>query len=107
MHPPYIAIRAVGIPVHAALCVQLWLLICCHALQTLKRRTKDGQELEQPLHAHDIADAVAKQMRIRLVPEMVDLEGESLGVAGEYQLPLKLELASGARAALSCSVVST
>ncbi|KAL4859895.1 putative dolichyl-diphosphooligosaccharide--protein glycosyltransferase subunit 3B [Chlorella vulgaris] len=71
---------------------------------TLKRRTKDGQELEQPLHAHDIADAVAKQMRIRLVPEMVDLEGESLGVAGEYQLPLKLELASGARAALSCSV---
>ena len=53
------------------------------------------------------ADAVARQLRIRLVPEMVDLGGETLKVVGEYRLPLKLVLPSGDRAALDVSVAST
>lgn len=53
------------------------------------------------------ADAVAKQLRIRLVPEMVDLGGETLKVAGEYRLPLKLVLPSGERAQLDVTVSST
>jgi methionyl-tRNA synthetase len=36
----------------------------------------DGQALEAPLGAQDIAEAVARQLRIRVVPEMVDLGGE-------------------------------
>ncbi|KAL4445852.1 hypothetical protein ABPG77_009051 [Micractinium sp. CCAP 211/92] len=74
---------------------------------TLKRRTMDGQALEQALTAQDISDAVAKQLRIRLVPEMVDLGGETLKVAGEYRLPLKLVLPSGERAQLDVTVSST
>ncbi|KAL4425745.1 hypothetical protein ABPG75_009761 [Micractinium tetrahymenae] len=74
---------------------------------TIKRRTTDGQALEHVLSAQDIADAVAKQLRIRLVPEMVDLGGETLKVAGEYRLPLKLVLPSGERAQLDVTVSST
>lgn len=53
------------------------------------------------------ADAVAKQLRIRLVPEMVDLGGETLSVVGEYRLPLKMVLPSGDRVALDVTVAST
>ncbi|PRW59172.1 50S ribosomal L9 [Chlorella sorokiniana] len=74
---------------------------------TLKRRTLDGQKLETPLAAQDVADAVAKQLRIRLVPEMVDLGGETLSVVGEYRLPLKMVLPSGDRVALDLTVAST
>lgn len=52
-------------------------------------------------------DAVAKQLRIRLVPDMVDLQGERLRVVGEYRLPLKLALPGGERAALNVTVSST
>ena len=50
---------------------------------------------------------MAKQLRIRLVPEMVDLGGETLGVVGEYRLPLKLVLPNGDRAALNLNIAST
>jgi hypothetical protein len=53
------------------------------------------------------ADAVARQLRIRVVPELVDLGGEMLGVVGEFRLPLKLQLASGERATLDVSIAST
>ena len=53
------------------------------------------------------ADAVAKQLRIRVVPEMVDLGSETLTVVGEYRLPLKLVLPNGDRAALDVTVAST
>lgn len=62
-----------------------------------------------PAHSPPLwaADAVAKQLRIRLVPEMVDLGGETLKVAGEYRLPLKLVLPNGERAQLDVTVSST
>ena len=50
---------------------------------------------------------MAKQLRIRLAPEMVDLGGETLRVVGEYRLPLKLVLPGGERAALDVNVAST
>ena len=53
------------------------------------------------------ADAVAKQLRIRVVPEMVDLGGETLKVVGEYRLPLRLVQPDGARVNLEVSIAST
>lgn len=53
------------------------------------------------------ADAVAKQLRIRLVPDLVDLGGEKLSVVGEYRLPLKMVLPSGDRVTLDLTVAST
>ncbi|PSC67879.1 hypothetical protein C2E20_8529 [Micractinium conductrix] len=73
----------------------------------LKRRTKDGQALEAAVDAQDISDAVAKQLRIRVVPEMVDLGGETLKVVGEYRLPLRLVQPDGARVNLEVSIAST
>lgn len=67
----------------------------------------DGQALEAPLGAQDIAEAVARQLRIRVVPEMVDLGGEQLRVVGEYRLPIKLVLKGGDRAQLDVTVAST
>ena len=53
------------------------------------------------------AEAVARQLRIRLEPEMVDMGGESLRAVGEYRLPLKLVLPSGDRATLDVTLAST
>lgn len=50
---------------------------------------------------------MGKQLRIRLVPEMVDLGGEVLRTVGEYRLPLKLALPSGDRVQLDVTVAST
>jgi ribosomal protein L9 len=76
-------------------------------VQNFKRRTKDNAELQEPVNAQDVADAVGRQLRIHMVPELVDLEGESLREVGEYRLPLKLVLASGDRATLDVSISST
>ena len=53
------------------------------------------------------AEAVARQLRIRLEPGMVDMGGESLRAVGEYRLPLKLVLPSGDRATLDITLAST
>lgn len=50
---------------------------------------------------------MAKQLRIRLVPDLVDLGGEKLSVVGEYRLPLKMLLPSGDRVTLDLTVAST
>ena len=50
---------------------------------------------------------MGRQLRIQLVPELVDLGGESLKVVGEYRLPLKMVLPSGERATLDITVAST
>lgn len=56
---------------------------------------------------HD-ADAIAKQMRIEVVPELVDVPpSETLKEVGEYRLPLKLIMPSGQRAGLDVTVAST
>jgi len=54
------------------------------------------------------AEAVARQLRIEMVPELLELEAsDALRVVGEYRLPLKLVLPSGERAMLDVSVLST
>ena len=59
------------------------------------------------MSAQDVADAVARQLQIEIVPSMVDMGGEVLGATGEYQLPLKLVLPGGERAQLELNVLST
>lgn len=73
----------------------------------MRRKTGDDNKLEKPVTAEDIAATVAKQLQIEMVPEMVDLSGETLTVTGEYRLPLKLLLPGGERAMLDVSVTST
>lgn len=73
----------------------------------VKRKTTDGQSLERPLAAADLAEVVARQLRVQLVPEHIDLGGETLGVVGEYLIPLKLLLPNGERVVLDVNVAST
>ncbi len=55
-----------------------------------------------------LAEAVARQLRIEMVPELLELEAsDALRVVGEYRVPLKLVLPSGERAMLDVSVLST
>lgn len=77
-------------------------LCCASALSC--RRPAQPTRARPPTPA---ADAVAKQLRIRLVPELVDLGGEKLSVVGEYRLPLKMVLPSGDRVTLDLTVAST
>eukprot|EP00887_Chlorella_sp_A99_P000764 scaffold5.g764.t1 len=74
---------------------------------TIKRKTGDGQRLDMPVSKQDIADAVARQLRVALAPELLDIGTDRLAVVGEYRLPLKLVLPSGERAALDVNISST
>ena len=73
----------------------------------MRRKASDKGELEKPIAAADVADAVARQMQIEIVPDLVDLGAEVLRATGDYELPLKLMLPGGERAKLDVSVVST
>lgn len=75
--------------------------------QTIRKKANDKGGLDSSISAADIAAAVARQMQIEIVPELVDMGGEALGAVGEYEIPLKLILADGRRATLDVSVVST
>ena len=67
----------------------------------------DKGQLDKPVTAQDVADAVARQMQIEIVSDLVDMGGEELLGVGEYELPLKLQLANGQRAVIDVNVVST
>lgn len=75
----------------------------------VKRKTlPDSKALAQEVAVKDIVDAIAKQMRIEVVPELVDVPpSETLKEVGEYRLPLKLIMPSGQRAGLDVTVAST
>ncbi|GAB4817006.1 hypothetical protein N2152v2_004052 [Parachlorella kessleri] len=79
------------------------------SMLTLKRKTQLGsQTLDTEVTAKDIAEAVARQLRIEMVPELLELEAsDALRVVGEYRVPLKLVLPGGERAMLDVSVLST
>ncbi len=73
----------------------------------MRRKASETGELEKPIAAADVADALARQMQIEIVAEMVDLGSETLRATGDYELPLKLVLPGGERVKLDVSVVST
>ena len=76
-------------------------------MQMMRRKVNDKGQLDKPVTAQDVADAVARQMQIEIVSDLVDMGGEELLGVGEYELPLKLQLANGQRAVIDVNVVST
>ena len=76
-------------------------------LQTMRRKVIENGKLDKPVTPEDIADAVARQLQIEIVPALVDMGGEQLKTVGEYELPLKLILSGGERAKLDVNIVST
>ena len=60
--------------------------------------------MEEGIGAAAIAAAVAKQLQIEIVEELLDMDGETITVPGEYLIPLKLILGDGSRASLSLRV---
>lgn len=75
--------------------------------QTIRRKAGESGKLDKPIAAEDVADAVARQLQIEIVPQLVGMGGEVLSTTGDYQLPLKLLLPGGERAQLDVKVVST
>ena len=73
----------------------------------MRRKVNDKGTLDKPVGAADVAEAVARQMQIEIVPELVDMGNEELKGIGEYELPLKLILEGGEKATLDVSIVST
>lgn len=109
----FVMVPRIFVPVCLSCCFIQQLQVAKHA-HSLRQVCKPAignttfQHMPLPLFVRcAAADLVAKQLRIRLVPEMVDLGGETLKVAGEYRLPLKLVLPNGERAQLDVTVSST
>lgn len=73
----------------------------------MRRKVSENGKLDKAVTAEDIADAVARQLQIEIVSELVDMGGEQLKAIGEYELPLKLLLPGGERAKLDVNIVST
>jgi ribosomal protein L9 len=73
----------------------------------MRRKVTEDGKLDKAVTAEDIADAVARQLQIEIVAELVDMGGEQLKATGEYELPLKLTLPGGERAKLDVNIVST
>jgi ribosomal protein L9 len=73
----------------------------------MRRKVTENGKLDKAVTAEDISDAVARQLQIEIVSELVDMGGEQLQSVGEYELPLKLILPDGERAKLDVNIVST
>lgn len=54
--------------------------------------------------ASDIAKAVAKQLQIEIVEQLIDMEGESLYSPGDFVIPLKMLLSDGSKATLQVHI---
>jgi hypothetical protein len=67
----------------------------------------DGQQLDAGVSSKDISEAVARQLRIAMVPELLELGAEQLTTVGEYEIPLKIVMSGGKRAMLDVTVLST
>ncbi|KAL4519462.1 hypothetical protein Ndes2526A_g01931 [Nannochloris sp. 'desiccata'] len=74
---------------------------------TMRRKVTEDGKLDKAVVAEDIADAVARQLQIEIVSELIDMGGEQLKSVGEYEVPLKLMLPGGERAKLDANIVST
>ena len=44
----------------------------------MRRKVNDKGTLDKPVGAADVAEAVARQMQIEIVPELVDMGNEEL-----------------------------
>jgi ribosomal protein L9 len=73
----------------------------------MRRKVTEGGKLDKAVTGEDIADAIARQLQIEIVSELVDMGGEQLKTVGEYELPLKLIMPGGERAKLDVNIVAT
>lgn len=73
----------------------------------MKRKANSEGQLEEDIKAVDIADSVARQLQIEIVPAIIDMGEEVISTVGEYQIPLKLVLPDGSRGTLDVNVFST
>jgi len=58
-------------------------------------------------HLRAITVAVAKQLGIEIVEELVDMEGDVVDTTGDFLIPLKLILGDGMKAKIQLRVVSS
>lgn len=71
------------------------------------KRKADGLKLAVPLERQDVVEAVARQLRVSLAPELLDIGSEKLGEVGEFLLPLKIVTPAGQRAQLEVHITAT
>ncbi|KAL6778775.1 MRPL9 [Auxenochlorella protothecoides x Auxenochlorella symbiontica] len=71
------------------------------------KRKAEGLKLAVPLEREDVVEAVARQLRITLVPELLDIGNEKLSEVGEFLLPLKIVTPAGQRAQLEVHIAAT
>ena len=72
-------------------------------MQTVKRRKKGGNAIEGQVTVASIADATAKQKRIDLAKEIIELQSPIIQ-HGTFEVPLAIILASGEQAVLKLVV---
>jgi large subunit ribosomal protein L9 len=72
----------------------------------IKRKAAEDGDLAQPIDADDVVDAVAKQLRIDMVPELLRMP-EPLTATGQWTVPLEIRLANGDQAVLQVEVAKT
>lgn len=86
--------------------LQVNTLPCTSSPQVFKRKA-EGLKLAVPLEREDVVEAVARQLRITLVPELLDIGNEKLSEVGEFLLPLKIVTPAGQRAQLEVHIAAT
>ena len=72
-------------------------------MQTVKRRKKGGNAIEGQVTVASIADAIAKQKRIDLAKDIIELQSPIIQ-HGTFDVPLAIILASGEQAVLKLVV---
>lgn len=70
----------------------------------VKRRKRKGNAIEGQVTLATIVDAIAKQKRIDIDEELVELKGPILE-HGSYSIPLGIFLPTGEKAVMTLSVV--
>lgn len=74
---------------------------------TYKSKVRDGGVLESSIGPKDLTVAVAKQLGIEIVEELVDMEGDVIDTAGDFLIPLKLIKGDGTKTHLQLRVVAS
>lgn len=54
------------------------------------KRKAEGMSLLVPIAREDIVEAVSRQLRVAIDPEILDIGSEQLKEVGEFLLPLKI-----------------
>lgn len=74
---------------------------------THRGRVQGDGVLESSIGPKDITVAVAKQLGIEIVEELIDMEGDVIDTTGDFLIPLKLIQGDGMRAKIQLRVVSS